>query len=253
MNTGARVVAIAENSTPADTLATRTYIVRADVTYSLSNVILTDPTTDQLLSMRDGDVVTVRPPRAKCDQWLELHAHFPHTFTYRPNDAYNVAKAIRDIEVRTPCHGAERASIALFGDTTGRPYTGRYLNSLLRAALTFLYGDKVASMYTWHSYRSGLAVALHAAGVPDPVIMLICHWVCDESLRSYRRISHQEQESVLRAAASVPVNLLQPRNAPVVDADLHYAAMVDGLQLPEAHRHVVIHCTMSTIAQNCLR
>ena len=60
--------------------------------------------------------------------------------------------------------------------------------------------------------------------------MNICHWLSPDSLRSYRRISHQEQDSALIAAANMPVALLQPRHAPVVDADVHYAAILAGLQ-----------------------
>ena len=48
------------------------------------------------------------------------------------------------------------------------PYTHAYfLHSMLRAALAHLYGEKVASLYSFHSFRSGLASALHAAGVAD--------------------------------------------------------------------------------------
>ena len=37
---------------------------------------------------------------------------------------------------------------------------------MLRLVLTFLYGAKVAAIFSWHSYRSGLATALHAAASP---------------------------------------------------------------------------------------
>ena len=41
-----------------------------------------------------------------------------------------------------------------------------------------------ARLYTFHSFRSGLATALHAAGVSDDMIQLICRWMCPESLRT---------------------------------------------------------------------
>ena len=226
MNTGSRVAAIAAGCSPNE----RTHITRADIHYTLSNTVFMTPSVLQLQSMRDGDVVTIRPPRAKCDQWLEIHAHFPHTFTFHSGDKYNVARAIRDIEIRVPCEGSNRESFALFGDASGKPYSSQLLNTALREALTHLYGPKVASIHTWHSYRSGLASALHAAGTPESVIMNICHWLSPDSIRSYRRISHQEQDSALCAAANMPIALLQPNHAPVVDADVHYAAILAGLQ-----------------------
>jgi hypothetical protein len=50
---------------------------------------------------------------------------------------------------------------------------------MLTAILTYLYGPLVAALCTFHSYRSGLATAppsyaLHAAGVSDAMIQLIC-------------------------------------------------------------------------------
>lgn len=69
-----------------------------------------------------------------------------------------------------------RHGVPLFSDRSGAPYSHGFLGSLLTAALTFLYGSAVASLYTFHSYRSGLATALHAAGVSDALIQLICRW-----------------------------------------------------------------------------
>ena len=68
------------------------------------------------------------------------------------------------------------------------PYTHAALDPLLPVVLTFLYGAAVARLYTWHCFRSGLCTALHAAGVPDEMIMLICRWMCPESLHVYRRM-----------------------------------------------------------------
>ena len=61
---------------------------------------------------------------------------------------------------------------------------------MLRSALAHLYGEAVASLYSFHSFRSGLATALHAAGVSDAMIQLICRWMCpeSESLHVYRRM-----------------------------------------------------------------
>ena len=63
----------------------------------------------------------------------------------------------------------------------GQTYTHHHLRNLLRLALTHLYGATVAALYPWHSFRSRLATALHAANVPDSMIMLICRWMSPES------------------------------------------------------------------------
>ena len=53
-------------------------------------------------------------------------------------------------------------------DAALQPYSHHFLHSLLRQVLAHLYGQRVAELYSWHSYRSGLATALHAAGVVPP-------------------------------------------------------------------------------------
>ena len=226
MSSGTRLSSLAAGLAAEET----THLVKDDASYTISNVVVVDPSEEQLESMRDGDTVTIRPARAKCDQWLELHANFPHTFTFRKNDPYNVAGVMRDLELKFPCRGAKRKHTALFCNAEGNPYPHNFYNSYLRSALTHLYGPKVASIYSWHSFRSGLATALHAAGVPDSVILLICHWVSPESLRSYRRLTYKDQDNALTAAANVPVSLLQPHNAPIVSGDQHYAALLAELQ-----------------------
>ena len=228
MSSGARLAALAGTCLTS-------CLCRSNVSFTFSNLVVTDPTKEQLLNMRDGDRVDVSPAPGKCDAWLEVHAHFPYTFVYRQADQYNVAAALRDIELRLPCRGQDRRKHALFGDAQGRPLPHGFFCSLLNRVLTHLYGKRVASLYTWHSYRSGFATALHAAGISDEVILLLCHWVSPESLRSYRRLSHQEQETAVVAAARTSITLLQPRNAPTVSGDQHYAALLDGLSRSTPH------------------
>ena len=69
--------------------------------------------------------------------------------------------------------------------------------------ITHLYGATVAALYTWHSFRSGLAKALHAANVSDATIMLICRWMCPESLHVYRRMGTREHERLINEASSI--------------------------------------------------
>ena len=109
--------------------------------------------------------------------------------TFHPDDPINAAAALRDLELRVGRFVTNRSTTPLFADAAGEPYTHHFLHSLLRAALAHLYGTAVASLYSFHSFRSGLASALHAAGVDDgSMIQLICRWMCPESLHVYRRM-----------------------------------------------------------------
>ena len=169
----------------------------------------------QLRALRPGlDYALVAPPRSKPDQWGEIHCPFPVTLTFGIEPA-NPAAALRVIELRCPCNGAAREGRPLFGDDSGNTYSHASLNGMLKAILAYLYGTAVAALFTFHSYRSGLASALHAAGVPDGMIQLICRWMCPESLHVYRRMGTREHESHTQRAASVSIDVIQDRKSVV--------------------------------------
>merc|ERR1712185_894091 len=103
--------------------------------------------------MRPGrDRALLAPPRSKPDQWGEIHCPFSVSLTYEEHDPENAAAALRDIELRTNCASASRATTPLFHDAAQQPYRHHFLHLLLRAVLTYLYGERVALLYSWHSY-----------------------------------------------------------------------------------------------------
>lgn len=128
-----------------------------------------------------------------------MHCPFPVVLTYA-DEPGNAACALRDVELRLPCVGAEREKLPLFTDAAKGAYSNSFLDRLLKAELTSCFGAKVASLFTWHSYRSGLATALHAAKVDDGMVQLVCRWTCPESLHVYRRMGTQEHEQLIRKA-----------------------------------------------------
>ena len=126
--------------------------------------------------------------------------------TYHPDDPINAAAALRDLELRVGMFAANRSTTPLFADAAGEPYTHHFLHSLLRAALAHHIWTAVANLYSFHSFRSGLASALHAAGVEDSMIQLICRWMCPESLHVYCRMGVAEHESLIRKASRCHVD-----------------------------------------------
>lgn len=157
MHTGFRL-----GETVAHTSGEVMFITRSCVVWCIGGVMLIDPTPVQLLAMRPGiDYALVVPPRSKPDQWREVHCPFPVTLTFGV-EVTNPAAQLLDIELQHPCHGTERATRPLFADAAGGASSHGYLSPMLRAALTYLYGVAVAGLYNYHSYRSGLATALHA-------------------------------------------------------------------------------------------
>ena len=162
------------------------FITRLDVTYIIAGVPVCDPTRAQLAALQPGDTILIAPPRSKTDQFGEIHSPFPSAiaFSTDPNSAGYI---IQQIELLRPVHGVSRGITPLFADEYGLPYTHSAMDTLLHAALVRLYGEQVASCYSWHSLRSGLATALKAAGCSDDVIQMICRWANPESLKIYAR------------------------------------------------------------------
>ena len=162
------------------------YVTRHDVTYIIAGVPVADPTPVQLAALRPGDTLLIAPPRSKTDQFGEIHSPFPSAIAYS-HDPNSAGYIIQQIELLRPLRGRSRESTPLFADETGLPYTHNAMDTLLHAALVRLYGEQVASCYSWHSLRSGLATALKAAGCEDSVIQMICRWANPESLKVYAR------------------------------------------------------------------
>ena len=204
------------------------YITFDSVTWRINGRMIRSPTLAELQSLVSGrDAAFVAPPRSKPDQWGEIHCPFPVVLTFDAADPVNAAAALRDLELRRLRSEVPwpRDTTALFCTAEGQPYTHHRLHDLLRAALAHLYGALVAMLYSWHSYRSGLATALHASGVSDEMVQLICRWMCPESLHVYRRMGTGEHERLIRGAQHVVVDGIQATNAPRVLADQGYAQL----------------------------
>ena len=202
--------------------------------WCVDNVMIAKPSRAQLLGMRPGrDGAVVFPPRSKPDQWGETHCPFPVRLTYETTEL-NPAAALRDLELNIGEQVTDRDSHPLFGDAAGQAYTHHYLHNLLKLVLAHLYGASVAALYTWHSFRSGLATALHAANVPDAMIMLICRWMCPESLHVYRRMGTREHERLINEASAMNVDAIQSANVVRVVGDQGYAALFSDLQLNQS-------------------
>ena len=137
--------------------------------------------------LRSGDMVLLAPCPSKTDPFGLVHCPFPSVLPYDGSDTC-AAAAVRDIELEQPCTPAARKTTPLFADEQGHPFTYSVLHRELRLVIAALLGPAAASIYSWHSVRSGLACALHAAGCPDEIIQLLCRWTCPQSLHVYRQM-----------------------------------------------------------------
>ena len=122
---------------------------------------------------------------------------------------------MRDAELERPCHGVARESTPLFANEQGLPYQASLLRPFFHALLCDVFSVKVASVFMWHSFRSGLASALHAAKCPDDKIQLFCRWMTPYSLRTYRLLGPAEHTLWAESAELAVVDAVRANNAPV--------------------------------------
>lgn len=189
------------------------YFTRADVTFVIGGVVVADPTPAQLSQVRPGDVILLRPPRSKTDQFGEIHCPFPSSVPI-VDDLTSAGQLILQIERSKPCHGSARDATPLLADEHGLPYTHGVMDTLLHNMLTHLYGARVASCYSFHSLRIGLATALKAAKVDDDIIQMICRWMNPESLRAYARHGQSLHINCVDQAEKAVIDAIQSSNVP---------------------------------------
>lgn len=192
------------------------YLTREHVSFRIAGVPRRNPTEAELRSMRPGDLVLVAPCSSKADQFGEEHCPFPAVIEY-DGTATCAAAALRDIELERPCSGAARATTPLFPRADGQPYSYSQLNHMLHTLIAALFGEQIARVISWHSFRIGLACALRAANCPDAHIQLICRWKCAESLRVYAQLDSTNHTAWLRKAAEVSFDALRTANIPQLD------------------------------------
>ena len=207
------------------------YLTFENISFRYDGVIYLRLTVAQIRLFRPGrDKVLVTPPITKADQSGELHCPFPVYLTYE-TDHINAAAAILDIEERFGVHlsDEQRRETALFHDPSGQPYEHHFLHGMLRRILSHLYGAATTALFSFHSYRAGLATALHAANVPDDMVQLICRWMCPQSLRRYRVVGLREHEQFVNKAIGTSVDSIQAGNVPKVANNEGFALMLKEL------------------------
>jgi hypothetical protein len=195
------------------------YLTRKSVAIAKTNGRkISQPTAQDWRELAPADAVLLAPCASKSDQFGEEHCPFPSILPCSggPDSA---AYAIRDIELESPCAAAERHRTPLFADANGSPFTYAILHAELRKLLAALYGEKRAAAYSWHSFRIGLACALHAADCPDAVIQLICRWANPASLKVYRQMGIEKNIYWTERAQHVTFDATRVNNLPALDND----------------------------------
>jgi hypothetical protein len=94
----------------------------------------------------------------------------------------------------------------------GEPLRGDFLASVLQSVLLTFMTAAMAVLYTWHSFRIGLACALRAVKAPNWVILALCRWRSEESLNTYARVNRTCSAQWLDEVAFQSIDSVQAPN-----------------------------------------
>jgi hypothetical protein len=166
------------------------HMSRASLFFVILGQICRFPSVEQVMGMVKGDQAGILASPSKAD---DLAMHFlPHPlfFNFDPEDLDNTALRLRSLYVHCPVPPARMRSTPLFSlSASGEPMRYDLLDLILKALLLTFMDSITASLYSWHSFRIGLACALRAAGAPDGIILALCRWRSLDSLNTYARIN----------------------------------------------------------------
>ena len=170
------------------------YLTRSSLQWVMGSTSYTDPPASLLRNPQPGYYVNVFPRQSKCDFTGEIWGDKPtvHHWSPAPGNAF---AALAKLELNYPVHGHERATFPLFSENDGTPVSETRASRLLDAMLKIILGAALATHYTWHSFRHGLATRLRKAGCPADIIMQLCRWQTLQSLRTYARLDASQQLS----------------------------------------------------------
>jgi hypothetical protein len=203
----------------AFTHAESTPITRGAVSWIVQGVAVPSLTRQQLLGLREGDFVVLKPPPSKADPFALIWGNRPIYGAFLPNQKANMATAIRDLLVHVEVPALRWATTPLFVDNDLQPFSGAFIDATLRAALRSLgLSATEAAKYSPHSFRIYLACALKSAGKSDAEIQMLCRWQSVDSLRLYARIDARQYAELVQAAQAADSRAISVSSLPVLDA-----------------------------------
>ena len=194
------------------------HMSRASLFFIISGNIVRAPSKLQLENMVLGDKVGLLSVPCKNDP-LGMHfLPFPLIFNFKPNDEADSGLALRNLALFCWVPPAELRSTPMFTYSEQKePFRYDFLDMVLKALLITFLSSAALTLYSWHSFRIGLACALIAALAPYWVILALCRWRSPASIPGYGRINMEAGANWIDEAGRRDVGSLQASNLPGLD------------------------------------
>ena len=237
----------AEVSLPEGDEFTAMHMSRASLFFIIDGAIERSPSVVQLASMRFGDQAGIIACPCKNDP---LGIHFmPHPllFNFDSRDFANTALVLRDLALHCPVAAEKLRSTPLFTYAeNGSALRRGFLDTILLALLKCTMDLTLIGLYSWHSFRIGLASALKNARAPDWIILALLRWRSASSIPGYGRIDFATSSDWLDRACQQNVIARQVPNLP----SLSNASRSKTATLPNVLPQVAYECLNRTEADS---
>jgi hypothetical protein len=151
---------------------------RASLFFIIDVVVKRSPNATELMGMRRGrDRVGVLACAAKNDPLVIPFLPCPIAVSFNPSDSEDPGLMLRDLALYCPIRPEDLRSTPLFTySKDGEALGYSCLKRVLKVILLELFPAVGATLFMWHSFRSGLACALRAAKAPDWVLLALLRW-----------------------------------------------------------------------------
>ena len=180
----------------------------ASLVWKIGGAEYTEPSAEQLASMRDGvDGVWLLQPASKNDPFLMFFGSAPSFLPYDGTAPRNACRRLAEWWMRCAVPAAQRATTPLFGPRLGSAFAYDRLTKWLHL---FLLAAGVPRSelhkYSIHSFRITLCCKLYGMRVPLERIKRLLRWRSDDSVQIYGRVNDPEAAEWVRLSYRAPVD-----------------------------------------------
>jgi hypothetical protein len=205
---------------------------RASLFFIIKNVVKRCPSAQELSHMMPGeDRVGVLACAAKNDPLVLHFLPSPIIVGFNPKDSEDTGLILRDLALYCPVPLSKMRSTPLFTYSPGGKALGyNFLSGVFKILLRQILPVASAELFSWHSFRSGLACALRAAQAPDWVLLALLRWRSKSSIPGYGRLSFQAASTWLDQASAQNQTTLTAASLPSLSQEVAHIPNV----LPES-------------------
>ena len=189
---------------------------RASLFFIIQGVVKRCPSAQELCNMRPAkDRVGVLACAAKNDPLVLHFLPSPIIVGFNPKDPEDAGLILRDLALHCPVTSTKMRSTPLFTYSPGGKALGySFLSGVFKTLLRQILPSASAELFSWHSFRSGLACALRAAQAPDWVLLALLRWRSKSSIPGYGRLSFEAASAWLDQASTQKQTTLTAASLP---------------------------------------